>query len=78
MKTGVEIACGATRGRDIREPLECLARARVITYDHLCRERDVYRRYGWLAWAAVVPLLVAAALGASTIAELARRKRRAA
>jgi hypothetical protein len=78
VKTGVEIACGATRGRDIKDPLECLERARMITYDHQCREQDVYRRYGWLTWAAALPLLVAALLGASAVAELARRKRRAA
>jgi hypothetical protein len=78
VKTGVEIACAAVQGRNIRDPLDCLARARAITYDHACREQDVHRRYGWLAWAATLPLLLAAVLGASALAELARRKRGAA
>ena len=78
VKTAVEFACASVEGRKIRDPLLCLARARYITHAHLAREQDVYRRYGWLAWAAVVPLLLVALLGASVLAELARRKRDAA
>ena len=78
VKTAVEFACSTVEGRKIREPLLCLARARYITHVHLSREQDVYRRYGWLAWAAVVPLLLVALLGASVLAELARSRRRAA
>jgi hypothetical protein len=77
VKTGVEIACATVNGRNIKEPLECLSRARAITYGHECRERDVYRHYGWLAWAALVPLLGAALLGVSALAELARKRRAA-
>jgi hypothetical protein len=75
VKTAVELSCSTVRGKNIADPLDCLVRARTITYSHECRERDVYRRYGWLAWASLVPLLVAALLGASLLAELARRKR---
>lgn len=78
VKTVVEFACSTVEGRTIRDPLLCLARARYITHGHLVREQDVYRRYGWLAWAAVVPLLLGGVLGASVLAELARRRRRAA
>lgn len=78
VKTAVEFSCHTVRGKNIEDPVDCLARARIITYAHECRERDVYRRYGWLAWAAVVPLLAAAVLGASVLAALARRKRPAA
>jgi hypothetical protein len=78
IKTAVEFACSTVEGQAIRDPLLCLARARYITHVHLSREQDVYRRYGWLAWAAVAPLLIAAVLGASVLAELARRRRRAA
>jgi hypothetical protein len=78
VKTAVEFACATVEGHKIREPLLCLARARYITHAHLSREQEVYRRYGWLAWAAVAPLLIAGVLGASLLAELARRKHRAA
>lgn len=78
VKTAVELSCAAVRGRNIRAPLDCLMRARSITYAHQWREEDVYRGYRWLAWAAVVPLLLAALFGASTLAALARGKRRAA
>jgi len=78
VKTAVEFSCSTVRGRNIPDPLDCLVRARTITYQHECRERDVYRRYGWLAWAAVVPLFIALLIGASAVAELARRKRRVA
>jgi hypothetical protein len=78
VKTAIEIACATVKGHDIRDPLECLARARAITFDHECRERDVHRHYGWLAWAATVPLALAVVLGVSALAELARRNRRAA
>jgi hypothetical protein len=78
VKTAVEFACSTVEGRKIREPLLCLARARYITQAHLTREQDVHRRYGWLAWAAVLPTLVACVLGASLLAELARQRRRAA
>jgi hypothetical protein len=78
VKTAVEIACGTVRGRNVSDPVRCVQLARSITYSHECRERDVYRRYTWLAWAALVPFFAAVALGASVVAELARRKRRAA
>lgn len=78
VKTAVEFACSTVEGRKIPNPLLCLARARYITHGHLAREQDVYRRYGWLAWAAVVPLLLAGVLGASVLADLARRRRSAA
>ena len=78
VKTAVEITCATVRGRNIKDPLGCVTLARTITFQHECRERDVYRTYTWLAWAALAPLLVAAVLGASLLAELARRKRRAA
>ncbi len=78
VKTAVEFACSTVEGRTIRDPLGCLPRAQWITRTHLAREQDVHRRYGWLAWAAVAPLLLAALLGASVLAEVARRKRRAA
>jgi len=78
VKTAVEFSCSTVRGRNLRDPLGCLARARSITYEHECLERDVHRRYGWLAWAAALPLFLAAVLGFSVLAELARRKRRTA
>lgn len=78
VKTGVEITCGTIRGKNVADPVRCVQAARTLTYEHECNERDVYRTYTWLAWAALVPLFAAAALGASALAELARRKRRAA
>jgi hypothetical protein len=78
VKTAVEFSCSTVRGRNIKDPLDCLTRARSITYTHQWREEDVYRRYRWLAWAAVVPLFLAALLAVSAVAEHTRRKRRAA
>ena len=75
VKTAVEFACATVRGRNIRDPLLCLSRARWITYSHQYREQDVHRRYGWLAWAAVAPFAVVVALGLATLAEVLRRKR---
>ncbi len=78
VKTAVEISCGSHRARTIGDPVGCAAYARIITYDHQSRERGIYRTYTWLAWASLVPLLLAVALAASTLAGAARRRRRAA
>ena len=77
VKTAVEFACGTIRGKNIQDPVACVARARSITYDHECREQGVYRTYTWLAWAALVPLLAAVVVGAFVVAgaAAARRKR---
>lgn len=77
VKTAVEFACGTVRGRNIADPVACLAAAHSITVSHECHEQDVYRTYTWLAWAALVPLLAAVAVAASVIAAVAaaRRKR---
>ncbi len=77
VKTAVEISCGTVAGRNIADPVRCLALARSIAYDHECREQRVYRTYTWLAWAAVVPLLVAVVLAAALLVDAARRERRA-
>ena len=77
VKTAVEISCGTVQGRNIADPVRCVALARSIAYDHECREQSAYRTYTWLAWAAVVPLLLAVLLGASVLAGIARRKRTA-
>jgi hypothetical protein len=80
VKTAVEFACGTIRGKNIQDPVECLARARSIAYGHECREQGAYRNYTWLAWTAVVPLLLAIVIAGFVVAGAvaARRKRPAA
>lgn len=77
VKTAVEISCGSPAGRNVVDPVRCVTLARYIAYDHQCREQSAYRTYTWLAWAAVVPLLLALVVGASVLAGIARRKRSA-
>ena len=76
VKTAVEFACGTVRGKNIQDPVQCLARARSITYDHECREQGAYRNYTLLAWAALVPLLLAVVFGASIVARAAAARRK--
>lgn len=76
VKTAVEFACGTVRGKNIQDPVECLARARSIAYDHECREQGVYRTYTWLAWAALVPLLAAGIVAAFLVAGAAAARRK--
>jgi hypothetical protein len=76
VKTAVEIACGTIRGRNIADPVGCVAIVRTIAYDHECREQRAYRTYTWLAWAALVPLLVAVGVAASVLARAAAARRK--
>lgn len=80
VKTAVEFACGTVRGKNIGDPVRCVAAARSIVYTHECREQGAYRTYTWLAWAALVPLLAAVVIAAAVVtgAAAARRKRPAA
>jgi hypothetical protein len=77
VKTGVEITCGTIRGRNVPDPLRCVAQARSLVYGHECRERDAFRTYTWLGWASLVPLLVALGVATSLLAEMMRSRRRA-
>jgi hypothetical protein len=78
VKTAVEFACGTVRGRNIADPVSCVAAARSIAYTHECQDQNAYRTYTWLAWAALVPFAFAAVIASFVIAGVvaARRKRR--
>lgn len=78
IKTTIEIVCGTVGGRSVPNPLWCLPRAREIVFNHERREREVFGTYTSLAWGALVPGLLALAIAASELTEMARRKRRAA
>jgi hypothetical protein len=77
VKTAVEVTCGTVRGRLVARPVACLHVTREILLEHERNEQRVYRRYTFMALSAILPGVLALALGGLSLTGK-RRKRESA